>query len=246
MRGMFDVYHNPVDENGKTRLERQHEEAYAKSSKAADERILKMLEEDWTVGDVPETFCHTKKKQPVEAKPKASEPTKKPALISNKGPTTIASRKAASALSVAPKSASAAPKATVPKSTTSFLSRAKPAPALAPANTSTMRHVSAAAASRSTLGYTKGRSASSVLQKREGGFQRSTSNVSQASDTTITPARFAQKEADPDSEEWRRLKFLEAFNVDDEEIEPGLRGLLPESLRRAEEEDEEFVMPMPC
>jgi hypothetical protein len=245
MRGIYDVYHNPVDNNGKTRLEREHEESYAKLAKETDERILKMLDEDWTVDDVPETFRHIKKKHSAgEAKPKVVDQSKKSAIMSNKGPATITSRKAASALSVAPEAVPAAPKATVPKPRTSFLSRAKPAPAPAPTNAS-IRHASATAASRSTLGYTKGRSASSVLQKTEGGFQRSARSVSQESDATITPARFAQKEADQDSEAWRRLKFLEAFNADDEDVEPGLRGLLPESLRRAEEDDEEFVMPMP-
>ncbi len=67
---------------------------------------------------------------------------------------------------------------------------------------------------------------------------RSVSNFSQASDTTITPARFAQKEEDL---EWKKLDWLGAFDVDDEDLEPGLRGALPECLR-ADEDDEEFVM----
>jgi hypothetical protein len=92
------------------------------------------------------------------------------------------------------------------------------------------------------MGYTKGRSASGALQKREGGMAKSVSNVSQGSDTTIAPARFAEKDTGPGSDEWRRLKFLGAFDVDEEDIEPGLKGVLPECLRRGVEDEEEFVM----
>lgn len=113
------------------------------------------------------------------------------------------------------------------------------------AERSTARHNAAVAASRSTMGYTKGRSASGALQKREGaGMARSISNVSQSSDTTITPARFAEQDSGPGSVEWSRLKFLGAFDVEDEGIEPGLRGVLPECLRHGDDEDEEFVMPL--
>jgi hypothetical protein len=235
MRGIYQKYHNPVDENGLTRMDRGYEAAYQKSIKDADERLMKMMEEDWTIGDVPETFRHLKKKQPVMKDTKPIE--KKVVPLSNKGPATIASRKAASALSVAPKTTLAPPKTTKPKPNNSSLSRRKPAPP-APTNNPMI----AAAASRSTLGYNKGRNASTALKKKEGGFARSVSNVSQASDTTITPARFAEKDSGPGSEEWRRLKFLGAFDVDDEDLEPGLRGALPECLRRDDEDDEEFVM----
>lgn len=235
MRGIHQKYYNQVDENGLTRMDREYEAAYQKSAKEADERAMKMMEEEWTVGDVPETFRHLKKKQPV-AKDITKQVESKRAPLSNKGPATIASRKAASALSVAPKSAVVPPNASKPKPTISFLSRPKPA-LPAPTNNPMV----AAAASRSTIGYTKGRNASTALKKREGGFTRSVSNLSQGSDTTITPARFAEKETGPGSDEWQRLKFLGAFDID-EDLEPGLRGALPECLRRDDEDDEEFVM----
>ena len=235
MRGIFQTYYNPVDEIGLTRQDQEHEAAYQKAAKEADETIMKMMEEDWTVGDVPETFQQSKKKQPVlkDAKPVEN----KLGPLSSKGPATIASRKAATALSVAPKSTVVPPKISKPKSATSFLSRPKPAPP-APTNSS----VVGAAASKSTIGYSKGRNASTALKKKDGGMARSVSNLSRSSDTTITPARYAQKETGPGSEEWRRLKFLGAFEVNEEDIEPGLRGALPECLRREDEDDEEFVM----
>ena len=55
---------------------------------------------------------------------------------------------------------------------------------------------------------------------------------------TITPERFAMES----EMETKSPAFLKAFEVDDEELEPGLRGVLPECLRRADDEDEEFVM----
>ena len=230
MRGIHDTYFVQVDENGLTRMDREYEESRKKSAKALDEHVMKMMEEEWTIGDVPE--LNKKQAKPTEQVKKAP---------STKAPSTIASRKAASALSVSPKSAAAPPKTSKPiPKPSSFLARPKPAPL--PTNPSAMRHTAAAAASRNTIGYTKGRTASSVLQKREGGFTRSVSNLSQGSDSTITPARFAEKETGPGSDEWKKLKFLGAFDVDDEELEPGLRGMLPECLRRDEEDDEEFVM----
>jgi hypothetical protein len=241
MRGFYNTYHNQVDENGLTKADREQAEGYQKSAKECDERILKMLEEEWTVGDVPETFQHLNKKQS-----KPMEPAKKIGAVPplpNKGPGTITSRKAASALSVAPKSAAVPPKTSKPptKPITSFLSRPKPTPA-ALAVKSTARHHAAVAVSRSTIGYTKGRSASGALQKREGGMARSVSNLSQCSDTTITPARFAETDSGSGSDEWRGLKLLGAFDVNDDDIEPGLKGVLPECLRRGDGDEEEFIM----
>jgi hypothetical protein len=247
MRGIYRTYHDTVDENGLSRIEREAEAAYQKASRECDERVLKMMEEEWTVGDVPETFRHLRKKQ-SQVKPPVPEQPKKSTTMPNKGPATIASRKAASVLSVAPKSAPLPPQPTKAAPKPSFLSRPKPTPlTTVPSNASTMRHTSAVVTSRSTIGYTKGRSASGVLhqqqqtqptKRREGGLARTVSNMSQSSDITITPARFAEEQ----ELEYKNPAFMRAFEVDDEDLEVGLRGGLPECLRRDEEEDEEFVM----
>lgn len=251
MKGALSSYRQQVDAQGRTRLEREMEESYAKSSKKADERLLKMMqEEEWTVGDVPETFRHLRKKEPEQSNKIGARP--------NKAPATIASRQAASALSVISKPTSTQVKATKPapkpKGAISFLSRPQPAPLPTPAP-STLRNSAAVNTSRSTIGYSKGRSASGALQKGPtvpntlvapqkrsgGGFTRSVSNMSQASDTTITPARFAKE--GQENEEWKkRLSFLSAFDVDEEQLEPGLRGVMPDSLRAQDEDDEEFVL----
>jgi hypothetical protein len=235
IRGIHRKYHCNVDENGRSKVEKDNEERYMRSAKAADQQVLKMMEEEWTVGDVPETFRHLRKKPG----PKSIIPAKKNTNIRSKGPTTLTSRRAASALSVAPKSTIAPPKTSKPvsKPAMSFLGRSKQIPVFTPAHTSEMSHGAAAAASRSTIGYSKGRSAVNALQKRDGGLTRSVSNLSHASDTTITPARFAEQE----NEDLRRLDFLMAFDAEDEELEPGLRGALPGCLD-AEDDEEEFVL----
>lgn len=236
MRGMHRTYHCEVDENGRTKLDRKYDEEYAKSAKATDEQIMKMMEEEWTVGDVPETFRHLRKK--VAPRPSVA-PAKKTPTITSKGPATITSRRAASALSVAPRPAIAPSKVARPvaKPAIAFLGRSRQPAAPSASNPSEINRGAATAVSRSTIGYSKGRSAIGALQKREGGLTRSASNLSQGSDTTITPARFAEQEND-DS---RRFDFMRAFDIDDEELEPGLGGALPDSLRE-EDEDEDFVL----
>ncbi|RDW74122.1 hypothetical protein BP5796_07564 [Coleophoma crateriformis] len=255
MRGWFDHYHNPKDEHGVPLRLRKHDEELARALREGDDRILRAIEEtDWTVGDVPETFHHIKKKHSVEQrKPKIPEQPPKRSTLVNKAPGTLASRKAATALSVAPKSKVIPTKPTQPKPMTSFLARAKKV--AQPPATSTMRHTAAIAASKNTLGYTKGRTASNAVNKPANirnvfdkplvsTMPRSVSNLSQDSDVTITPARFAQKAAaEVGSDEWHRMRLLQAFEVDDDELEAGLRGALPDCLRGDDdEEEEEFVM----
>ncbi|KUJ07690.1 uncharacterized protein LY89DRAFT_659925 [Mollisia scopiformis] len=249
MRDIYQSYYQPMLKRQAAKHDKDSQDLYDKVMKEHDEGVMKMMEEDWTVGDVPEAFRHLRKKQiQPQDKPiaKSTEQIKKPTAMSNKGPATITSRKAASALSVAPKAAPVAPKASKPAPKASFLYRSKaPVVPSLPSNTSSMRHTAATAASRSTIGYTKGRSASGALnantfKPERSGLQRSVSNMSQGSDTTITPANF--KDAEP---EWKNPSFLKAFEVDDDELEPGLRGVLPESLRRMDGDEEEFVMPLP-
>ncbi|RFU36141.1 hypothetical protein B7463_g204, partial [Scytalidium lignicola] len=225
-RGFHETYLNPRDENGLTRMERTHKESA--------ERAAKLLEESRAALQTKDT----------NGKPPT---TKKTTAVPSKGPATLASRQAASALSMIPKSSTTSfttskPKPK-PKPLTSFLSSGKtPLPPTA-LNGTTMRHTSATAASKSTIGYTKGRSASSAIHnntttpaRRE--LMRSVSTMSDGSDATITPARFARKSAE---EERRRPAFLAAFDADDEDLEPGLKGILPDRLM-FDDDEEEFVM----
>jgi vacuolar-type H+-ATPase subunit H len=245
MRGWQSYYYDPVNENGVSRSEKQFDEAIAKALKEADEKIRKAVEEaEWTVGDVPETFVNQQKDTGNAQKVKTKGQTKKSSNLSSRGPATVTSKNAAAALSVIPKAPLGAPKSikSESKPTASFLARGKSS-IPAPVNLSEMRHTAAAVASRSTIGYTKGRSTSNVLHVGFGAPPRSTSNLSTGSDTTITPSRFAQKKFPEDSsDEWRRLKFLGVFDTDDDDLELGLRGVLPECLRKDDDYEEEFVL----
>lgn len=273
-KGISRAYRHLVDENGLSRIEREAEEGYQRSARECDTAVLKMMEEDWTVGDVPETFRPQRNKTkpslpqvvPPTASRKPPSDVKKPHSQSLKGPGTLVSKRAASALAL-PSQPAALPAKTskppVPK--LPFLS-SRPKPTPAPSNASTMRQAVAVAASRSTIGYTKGRSASAGIlshkassgppaaPRAERTLQRSVSTASSAStasDVTITPARFFARESELELErEWRQPSFLKAFEqLDDngeegegEEEEGRLGGALAECLRREDEEDEGFVM----
>ncbi|KAI9744303.1 MAG: hypothetical protein M1818_002455 [Claussenomyces sp. TS43310] len=249
MRGFNKHYNNPLDENGSSLREKELEAALQKAYKETDDRILKAVEdEQWTVSDVPETFIGLNKTERAQGNAKTLELHKKSSAFSNHGPATITSRKAVSALSAVPKETSTAPRTTklasASRTPASLFSRGKKPASFIPSHSSDMRHTAAAAASRSTLGYNRGRNASNALSMGTRGLSRSASTLSSGSDVTITPARYAQKDGGEDGkvDEWQRLKFLGAFDVDDEDLEPALRGVLPECLRRDEDAEEEFVL----
>ncbi|OBT45310.1 hypothetical protein VE00_03635 [Pseudogymnoascus sp. WSF 3629] len=242
-------YYNPVDANGVSKREREFEEELARSLKATDEKILKAVEEDpCVVHDVPETFPRVQRNKPTEERRVVSAqlPPKASALPS-RGPATLTSRRAASALALAPKPTTTSTKPSRPlpltKKPASFLLRGSnpTPPAIQP---STMRNASASAASRSTMGYKKGRSASTALSNGTvsavpSAPVRSLSNLSAISDKTITPARYGAKR----EEESSRLGFLGAFDISDDDLGFGPDSGLPECLRGgADEEEEEFVM----
>lgn len=240
-------YYNPVDANGVSKREKEFEEELARSLKATDEKILKAVEEDpCIVHDVPETFPKVRSKKPVEDRRAVSaQLPPKASAMPTRGPATLTSRRAASALALAPRptTASSNPSRPLPltkKPAPFFLRGSNPPPAIQP---STMRNASASAASRSTMGYKKGRSASSALSNgtvsvAPSGPVRSLSNLSTASDKTMTPARYGAKR----DEEHSRLGFLGAFDINDDDLGFGPDSGLPECLRGGSEEEEEFVM----
>ncbi|KAK6603072.1 hypothetical protein H4I96_05840 [Botrytis cinerea] len=235
-KGALSEFYNTNDKSGRSKLERDLEISSVERAKKTDAQILASMEEDWTVGDVPETFRSFKTKGPSkQTKATVPKEQKPKAPISSRGPTAIASRRAASALSTLPRSAMEPykrPSTAIPRPTSSLL-RGRKTPTFAPVTNSTMRATAATAASRSTIGYTKGRSASNVLQKKDAPtltlkrtntLPRSTSNLSH------------------DSDKYKKLDFLSAFEVDDEELEPALKCGLPECLIKFDEDEEDFVL----
>ncbi|CZS94048.1 uncharacterized protein RAG0_04079 [Rhynchosporium agropyri] len=277
MRGINKAYRQQIDENGLSRVEREAEEAYQRSAKQTDEQILKMMDEDWTVGDVPETFRHLRNKKPglsilqdtsASNKPLKSQANRvalsdtKKAPVLSKGPGTLTSRKAASALSTSskPTVAPLQPKPAKPQtgfSKPSFLSRTKPvqnsAPSV-PSNASIMRAAAANAASRSTIGYTKGRSASGLLNPQTFTAPPSSTSNSNTSTTSVKSyngleAKSDRKErslqrstsgmssssevtitparwAKESENEWNNPAFMKAFDVENQSLDEEDDGCL--------------------
>ncbi|KAK4122244.1 hypothetical protein N657DRAFT_691529 [Parathielavia appendiculata] len=247
-KGYYQYYFNRVGADGKTALERDMEEQQKRSFERGEEQIRRDMEEfDWSIGDIPESKDLFKKKSCGSLTPSTTTTTKKAAYPVPKQPSTIASRKAASALAIPVKSPGIAQpsltKATAPPTTKVttrgfLLPKRKPAQPAAQPTIPAYQRVSAAAASKSTLGYNKGRSVSSAVHgpahnpiappaqhqtapaPKPRTLVRSVSTASTSSDATITPARFAQS-----SKESRKPDFLSIF--DDDEEEYNLGGGLP-------------------
>jgi hypothetical protein len=241
MRGWQSYYYDPVDENGVSKKEKEFDKAVTNALNEADEKIRRAVEDvQWTVGDVPETFGNRFKG--MDDTVTTSGQAKNTSKLSSKGPATVTSKMAAAALSVIPKATPSVPNSVKIKSkpATSLLAQGRKTAIPMPTNQSEMRYTTAAVASRSTIGYTKGRSTSHVLNTGFGGQSRPTRPGSSA---TITPSRFGQIQHSEDvRDEWRRLDFLGVFDTDDEDIEPELRGGLPDCLRKDDEYEEEFVL----
>lgn len=189
LRGYYENYHDPVDENGVRLKERQFEERLQKALREGDERILRDVEDiKWAASDMDET-------KPAHEEP----PTRltrgtgaRSTQATSRAPPTIASKRAASALSMASTLTDKKHQPPVQaKKPRSFLPSRHASQPVAPTK-SQPETVVGEAASRSTLGYAKGRSASSALQtKRQ--FSRTPSGASvssEHSDVTITPANF--------------------------------------------------------
>lgn len=213
LRGYYERYHDPVDENGVRLKDKKFEERLQKALKEGDERILKDIENtDWSISDIP------------EAKPVSKEPQRKPALstatrtrrVVSRAPPTLASRRATSALSMPSTVKEKRPQAPIqPRKPRSFLT-GRIASRPAPPTKSQPDSVVGKAASRSTLGYSKGRSASSALQTKRT-FTRAASAASvtsENSDLTVTPANFHKTQD-------ARPQFLSIFDAGEDSDDDG-------------------------
>ena len=114
----------------------------------------------------------------------------------------------------------------------------------------TRDNAAGAAASRSTLGYARGRTASSVVHRSQNAattasLPRSLSGASVGSDSTVTPARFfahqqqqqQQQRQAGEGEVSRRLEFLSIFDPDVDE-DDGLMG--GDAVLGADELEDDF------
>ncbi|KAI9844969.1 MAG: hypothetical protein M1830_007572, partial [Pleopsidium flavum] len=164
--------------------------------------------------------------------------------LATRGPATITSRKAAATLSQ-PKPSSTAPerkatttasKARVPSS--SFGGTKKTLP---PTNPSPMRHTAAVTASRTTMGYSKGRATSLTIKKSILPNKSTTVNTSaEVPDTTLAPAVYIQKYGIPPigSDMWFRCNDYGCFDDDDDNVDDAFKGITPANLFMDEDESD--------
>lgn len=147
--GVDDVYHNPLEDDGRTKLQRQFEEDLERDIKKRDEKFDRIFEEQLEKHHA-DAARHLGIAPPKRSVPKPSE---QDAKQKPNGPSTLKAKSAAAALSGPRKPTDAAPAAT----TKSRPSGSQVADKKFVANSSIARHAAAAAASKSTIGYAQGR-----------------------------------------------------------------------------------------
>ncbi|KAI9850580.1 MAG: hypothetical protein M1838_005430 [Thelocarpon superellum] len=255
MRGVHAAYFNPVDEHGITLLDKRLEEGKKQADKEFDEQMERIIEDMPLYGvNVPEfpgdeiaVAAQKQKEAEVEPMKKTVTHDHKPMarlikpIQTGKGPSTKVSQEAATLLSFKP------PHQAKPRPEP--VKKNPRAPALQPKGvkaTSTPRqthHNAGAATSRTTIGYAKGRAASASMQapKKPTGAVSAT----RSSSTTAIPSVSSQK-LPPlfTAEEWGRMTKYDPSkdNVEDEDLEPALRGLTLSAAMRDEEAEEDFVL----
>ncbi|KAI1138963.1 hypothetical protein F5Y05DRAFT_357020 [Hypoxylon sp. FL0543] len=254
-KGYYDYYFNPVDEHGVSLADRELEERNKKAMEECDRRIKEDIDSiDWGIrGEVE--LSKKKSLAPAEGAPKKDVATKR--ATANKALSTIKAKNAADALSMDDTTKSLqrklgksteATKVPSHKRTTSipmpsFKRQASASTQMGPRKTS----MEIEANSRTTIGYTKGRSTASMLAQgmtkpkrpaSKTGFARTDTTLSNDSDKTITPARFARKEDDG----WKeRVPFLSIFNPEDDDDDEDDFDLLAGGTKGPDvDEDEEF------
>lgn len=255
-RGYYQHFINPVDENGVSRQDKKfNDEMKAVMDNAIERNERDLAELDWNIADVPEASRLLKKKPDPPEVAEAKMARKVRGTAPQKQPSTIRSRKAASALSIS----SDSQKKPLARPTPGPAPTRRPLSSIIPRHNASksVQHVTktpsagngtAVVASRTTLGYNRGKSASSVVHSRS----QSSSSLSGRTtktpvrrdddlDLTITPARARRAGigAGAAHAESPRPQFMCIFDQeeDDEELPPMSCPVLPE-----DEEEEEFEL----
>ncbi|KAH1500323.1 hypothetical protein LV164_003133 [Aspergillus fumigatus] len=222
--GLESVYgDNQVGEDGLTKRQRKFQEDSIAFDKKVDEMILKQLEEigfeDKTELDPPsEPHVEEVPKRRLEVR-RAKLTMTKPKYTSNIS--TVRARDAVAALSrVEPSGARARP-ATMskpkPRVAPSLLASRKPR---VPSNLSSIRHAAATANSKTTLGYSKGRTVSSRLHGKP-------STTPERS--VLSPETYIELHGMPPlgSEMWYRCKIAGCFDSEEDRLAAEAERNLP-------------------
>ncbi|EMD90944.1 hypothetical protein COCC4DRAFT_80893 [Bipolaris maydis ATCC 48331] len=155
VRGIWQAYHNPIEDDGRTREQRKFEEELQKGRKQRDEHFEKIFASQMAKDDAEMREYYGIKEPKKEAAPRAvtsvSALRKAPT-----GPSTIRARSAAAALLPTSKPSYAAP-------TVAAKSRVPTGPvfgrkgAKTPTEMTASRQVSTSVVSKNTIGYAQGR-----------------------------------------------------------------------------------------
>jgi hypothetical protein len=234
--GYSEVYDIPKDEHGVDLRERKAEEAYA--------RILQGLEDKFR-DEMAKPLVFEDEDDIVDAMI-AAGPKKSPNQSSNVD--TIKAKGAVSALSSRPPTRlpSVATRETASsmqkKEATFSVLGTKKGPGQ-PTNPSPMRHNAAVAASKTTIGYSKGRSVSSVLPEKTKRASRITS--SKIDQSNIEPHEFRELYGEPPvgSKMWDR--FMEQGLFDETTGDEFDLGAISWDMDPHDEDEEIFQLPMP-
>ncbi|KAG9196346.1 hypothetical protein G6011_01467 [Alternaria panax] len=151
VRGIWQAYHNPVEDDGRTREQRKFEEEIQQGRKKRDEHMEKVFAAQMAKDDA-ETKEYYGIKEPKKEAPKP------PAALRTRatGPSTMRARSAAAALSPPSKPSYAAPTAAAKSRVPTGLVASRKG-AKTPTELTASRQASAVAASKSTIGYAQGR-----------------------------------------------------------------------------------------
>jgi hypothetical protein len=254
LKGYYQHFYNPVDDEGVSRQDREFAETMKKVAAKAEEKNKRETDAlTFNIDDLSDNEEQIKKPTPKTSLLDASE--RKANGIRTKQPSSLASRRAASALSIHSDASSNNKGPTVARTTkmrkplASLYQGRKPAARnVVPVKTSHARSATGEVASRTTIGYNRGRSASSMVSaQRRGigapeGTQRpvkpSGTMSSVQSDLTITPARLRQA-VQKEQETKSRPQFMSIFDEDgeDDDLPP-----LSQPLHISDDEDEEFEL----
>ncbi|KAG6038191.1 hypothetical protein E4U41_004476 [Claviceps citrina] len=246
-KGYYQHFHNPVDGNGVSRVDRKFNDEIATLLRQAEERNLQEIAEfDWS----PEDLAENATPNLCPAKPDASSVAGSGRTAPHKQAHSVCARRAASALAVHSgrqsrsdlRSMSATGHVSK-RSLSSIITGAKAAKPVATKPTTSGNSLGEVA-SRTTLGYSKGRLASSIVHMRTASLStkqqlplRPAPSNHVDSSLTITPARLRQ--AASSTAEQSRPPFMSIFDdADDEDLPPVQKPVFPED----DEEQEEFEM----
>ncbi|KAF1845730.1 uncharacterized protein K460DRAFT_312432 [Cucurbitaria berberidis CBS 394.84] len=159
-RGIWDAYHNPIEDDGRTRYQREFEDEVQRERKKRDEEFENVFEAQMAKDDA-EAMRYLGIAEPKEA-PKPTIAPKR----TTPGLSTMSARMAATALSPTSKPSYAAPTASVKsRLPTVLISSRKPTKPLVERAAS--HQATAVAASRSTIGYAQGRAGRTGLAARK-------------------------------------------------------------------------------